>query len=153
MGRVVRAAGYVPNTCADAVLRRVVNLLASRGTVVLFPEGTRTPHGQPPVARSGTATILLRSNRQAVPVHLRMSPRALGKGSSLRSLPRCRIQCTMTVGDPIQAAMFAKPDASERANARAGARLLTHVIAGTQTNTPNAPSGPTQGPTGTRASS
>lgn len=132
MGRVVRAAGYVPNNRADVVLGRVVSLLECGETVVLFPEGTRTPLGQSPVVRSGTATILLRSSRQAVPVRMRMSPRALAKeGNSLRSLPRCRIRYTMTVGDPIEATMFAKRDASERANARAGARLLTRVLAGT----------------------
>lgn len=139
MGRVVRAAGYVPNMRADVVVRRVVDLLRSGETVVLFPEGTRTPYGRPPVVRSGTATILLRSNLPATPVHLRMAPRALGKGESVRSLPRCCIRYTMTVGKPIEAAMFAAADASERANARAGAALLTHVLSGTENDAANAP--------------
>ena len=134
MGRVVRAAGYVPNMRADVVVDRVVELLQSGETVVLFPEGTRTPPGGKPVVRSGTATILLRSNLPATPVHLRMVPRALAKGDSLRTLPRCRIQYTMTVGEPIEAAMFATADASERANARAGAALLTRALGGGESN-------------------
>lgn len=139
MARVVRAAGYVPNTRADLVVRRVVDLLQSGETVVLFPEGTRTPRDGQPVVRSGTATILLRSNLPATPVHLRMVPRALGKGDSLRSLPRCRICYTMIVGEPIDAAMFASADLSERANARAGAALLTRVLGGVESNAANVP--------------
>ena len=130
LGLVVRAAGYLPNTRADAVLDSVVGLLRSGETVVLFPEGTRTPRGKVPVVRRGTAIILLRSNRPSVPVHLQMVPRLLVKGESLSALPRCRVQVVMTVGDPIDAAMFAQPDAPERANARAGARLLSRVLGG-----------------------
>ena len=140
LGLVVRTAGYVPNTRADAVLDRVADLLRSGETVVLFPEGTRTPRGKAPVARRGAAVILLRSNRPSVPVHLQMVPRVLLKGESLSTLPRRRVQVVMTVGDPIDAAMFAQPDAPERANARAGARLLTHVLGGASNGPPASPS-------------
>ncbi len=130
LGMVVRTAGYVPNIRADAVLESVVGLLRSGETVVLFPEGTRTRRGKVPVVRRGTAVILLRSNRPSLPVHIQMAPRMLLKGEPLSALPRCRVQVVMTVGDPIDAAMFTQPGAPERANARAGARLLTHALGG-----------------------
>ena len=126
-GRVVRAAGYIPSVHADYVVERAAALIGAGETVVLFPEGTRTPPGQQPVVRRGAAVVLLRSNRPALPVRLHLSPPVLTKGYSLLRLPGERLIFSVTVGEAVHPSSFAT-QRSERASAQAGARLLQGVL-------------------------
>ena len=128
-GRVVRAAGYVPNLLATEVVERVTALIRDGETVLLFPEGTRTPLGETPRVRRGAALILLRSGRPAIPVQLHMCPKVLTKGYSLWRFPAVRVQYSLAVGDAIRPELFATTK-SERVNAREGAKLLERVLGG-----------------------
>ncbi len=128
-GRVVRAADYVPSLSATEVVERVTALVRDGETVLLFPEGTRTPPGELPRVRRGAALMLLRSGRPAVPVRLHMSPTVLTKGYDLWRFPSERVQYSLTVGDAIRPELFATAK-SERVNAREGAKLLERVLRG-----------------------
>ena len=86
-GHMVRAAGYIPSINPDYVVERSAALIRAGETVVLFPEGTRTPPGTQPVVRRGAALVLLRANRPALPVRLHLSPPALAKGHRLHRFP------------------------------------------------------------------
>ena len=130
-GRAVRAAGYVPRLQAVELVDRIASLMLAGQTVLLFPEGTRTPPGEAPVVRRGTALALLRADRPAVPVRLDVSPRVLAKGYSLLRIPAERVRYTVTVHDAVFPTAF-DGAGSERANARAGARLLAQVLGGAE---------------------
>ena len=123
LGHVVRAAGYVPSRRADLVVAQVVDRLRAGQTVVLFPEGTRTPRDTAPTVRRGAVLALLRADRPVLPVYLRVTPRVLCKGDSLTDLPNRTAVFVATVGDAIEPSDFA-PGASERTRAKRGAERL-----------------------------
>ncbi len=50
---------------------RATRVLAEGGSLVIFPEGTRRPEGQPGPIRRGLAVLLLRSERPYVPCYVR----------------------------------------------------------------------------------
>ena len=126
-GHMVRAAGYIPSINADYVVERSAALIRAGETVVLFPEGTRTPPGTQPVVRRGAALVLLRANRPALPVRLHLSPPALAKGHRLHRFPSEQLRFSVAVGDMVNPESFAR-GRSERANAQAGARMIERVL-------------------------
>ena len=128
-GRAVRAAGYIPRRQANEVVDQMASLILAGETVLLFPEGTRTPVGKKPLVRRGASLALVRANRPAVPVRLEIFPSVLGKGYGLLHLPAQRIQYSLTVGSVVKPTDFVGAG-SERAQAREGARLLTMALGG-----------------------
>lgn len=127
-GRVVRSAGYIPSYDGGEVVDLIAGLLQAGETVLLFPEGTRTPRQGRTRLRRGAALALLRSGCQSLPVRLHMRPRFLARGDSMWSFPHCRIYFGMTVGERFDRAAFAVPGASERTNAQAGNALLAQRL-------------------------
>ncbi len=72
MGRMVRDAGYVltePGE-AEAFLRRGAELLAQGVSVMLFPEGTRSPDGRMQQFHKGAFELAVRTGSDVVPVLL-----------------------------------------------------------------------------------
>jgi 1-acyl-sn-glycerol-3-phosphate acyltransferase len=61
MGWPVRMAGYIPNDRGDETLELCRRSLAQGNSIVIFPEGTRTPPGQAPRFQRGAAQLALRS--------------------------------------------------------------------------------------------
>lgn len=87
-GWSLKAAGYIPIDRSDRRAAFESIELASRrvtqgASVVIFPEGTRTPEGQLGTFKSGGFILALKSGRPVVPVALVGSGRALAKGSLL----------------------------------------------------------------------
>ncbi len=127
LGTVVRLAGYVPSVDPHDVVDRTVRLLRAGETVVLFPEGTRTRKDRPVAIRRGAALILVRSDRPAVPIRLRVRPPALGKTDSLARLPPQAVGFTMSVGEEIHPSAFGT-HGSERERSRSGCRILERTL-------------------------
>ena len=65
-GLIVGATGYVANSAADQLIADCVTLLDAGGTLIMFPEGTRTRPGQ----------SLMRSNRAYPPSWRNLSVRS-----------------------------------------------------------------------------
>jgi 1-acyl-sn-glycerol-3-phosphate acyltransferase len=59
--RVVRAAGYIPNDQPEALIAAGTECLRQGGSLLLFPEGTRSPAGRLGAFHRGAARIALRS--------------------------------------------------------------------------------------------
>ncbi len=127
LGAVVRVAGYVPSMDPRDVVDRTVRLLRAGETVVLFPEGTRTRRDELIAAQRGAALILLRSDRPALPVRLRVRPAALGKTDSLARLPPEALRFTMSVGEEVHPSSFGT-HGSEREKSRSGTRILERAL-------------------------
>ncbi len=68
---VVKAAGYIPNTDAETLLKCCQQKLQQSGMLLIFPEGTRTKIGEPITLQRGVANIALRtrSNIRLVTVY------------------------------------------------------------------------------------
>jgi long-chain acyl-CoA synthetase len=84
-----------------ASLERVADLLADDWSVILFPEGTRSPDGRLGPMRDGIGLLATAAAVPVVPVHLDGTHRILPKG---RSVPRRRHgdHVTIRFGEPLR---------------------------------------------------
>ena len=109
---VVRIAGYIPNGAGREVIDACVARLAAGRSVVLFPEGSRSPEvGLRPFKR-GVAHIALRSGAPILPVFLHCDPPALKKGQPWWAVPDRKLVFTLAVDAPVRAQDLVPPGGS-----------------------------------------
>ena len=75
------------------MIRACLRHLEAGRSVVIFPEGTRSPAGGLGAFHAGAAFVALRSGRDLVPVLLSCEPSTLTKGRSWYDVPG-RASCT-----------------------------------------------------------
>lgn len=98
---VVRISGYVPNGEGPQVVEACVQRLRAGRSVVLFPEGSRSPEGGLRPFKRGVAHIALRSGCPIIPVFISCKPSALKKGEPWWAVPDRKLVVTLDVGTPI----------------------------------------------------
>lgn len=119
-GQAMKRAGYVPidrsgGKRAVKSLRDAVRRIRSGTSVVVFPEGTRSPDGRLLSFKSGALLIALKSGVPIVPVGIWGTCKILPKGSLwVRSG-----KVVVTIGSPIDTRNYTGKDAKER--------LVAHV--------------------------
>jgi 1-acyl-sn-glycerol-3-phosphate acyltransferase len=97
---ILRQAGYLSNADGTDVVWEAARRLKSGRSVLLFPEGTRSPKdGLGPLHR-GFARIALEADCPILPLVIRCAPPVLAKGRSVH-VPRERPRFTIRAGDPI----------------------------------------------------
>jgi 1-acyl-sn-glycerol-3-phosphate acyltransferase len=84
---VVSGAGYIPNDDGSELLDACLARLREGRTLVLFPEGTRSPRGGLGPFRRGAAHLSLRSECELLPVVITCDPPTLGRGEPWWSVP------------------------------------------------------------------
>jgi 1-acyl-sn-glycerol-3-phosphate acyltransferase len=98
---IVTAAGYIPNDEGEAVISECVARLRAGRSVILFPEGSRSPQrGLGPFKR-GAAYVALASGAPVTPVVIGCDPPALMKGQAWYALPNRELIFSLTVGGPL----------------------------------------------------
>jgi 1-acyl-sn-glycerol-3-phosphate acyltransferase len=116
----VRAAGYLPSDGEAGLLETAAAALREGQTLIVFPEGTRTVPGQPPVFHRGAAAIALRGATTITPVFISVAPTTLTKAEPWYRIPPRRVQVRLRVGDDILPGRFndaaPMPIASRRLN-------------------------------------
>ncbi len=105
---VINYCGYVSNSDPQALLNQCVQRLQGGASLLVFPEGTRTPLGaglQPNSERHfqrGTANVAVRAAVPVLPVFIRYSGSGLGKGNKWYKIPRAgRLYFHLWCGDDI----------------------------------------------------
>jgi 1-acyl-sn-glycerol-3-phosphate acyltransferase len=119
MHGAVRAAQYISNNGSPEMLEQAADVLRQGQTLVMFPEGTRTTPGQPPVFHRGAAAIALLGARTITPVFITVVPTTLTKAEPWYHIPWRRVMVHLRVGDDIDPATFndaPRPIASRRLN-------------------------------------
>ncbi|MEG1042411.1 MAG: lysophospholipid acyltransferase family protein [Pseudomonas sp.] len=116
----VRSAQYISNDGSMEMLDSAVNALHDSQTLIIFPEGTRTPPGQAPAFHRGAAAIALRGAKIITPVTIKVSPTTLTKAEPWYRIPLRRVHFSLQIGDDIDPQAFADlgpaPQASRRLN-------------------------------------
>ncbi|MGH8217231.1 MAG: lysophospholipid acyltransferase family protein [Steroidobacteraceae bacterium] len=102
----IAAAGYVSNSPADAMLEGAAGALRSGGSVIIFPEGSRTALGETPQFHRGAAAIALRAAAVVTPVYIWCDPPTLGKRDPWYRVPARRPQFTLRVGEDLDPEPF-----------------------------------------------
>jgi len=119
-----KGAGYIPNLSGPQLVEECVERLLRGRSVIIFPEGTRSPpDGLGPFAR-GAAHVAIKAHCNPVPVTITCEPATLHHGAPWWDVPKRRFMLTLTVGEPLDAGnILQQPMALPRA-----ARLLTGAL-------------------------
>jgi len=100
---MVRAAGYIPNGGGVELVEECSARLQKGRTVVLFPEGSRSPERGLGHIQRGAAHIALQSGCGIIPVVIDCQPPALKKGDAWYALPIQRLEYRIAVGSKVYA--------------------------------------------------
>jgi 1-acyl-sn-glycerol-3-phosphate acyltransferase len=106
MRSIVTAAGYLANDHGDALVDACAERIARGRSVVLFPEGTRSPRGGLRRFQRGAAHIALKSGCPIVPVVITCRPPILLKGQPWHDVADRRACFVLRVGEPIDPAQY-----------------------------------------------
>lgn len=117
---VVAGAGYIRNDDGDALVRACSSRLRAGRSVLLFPEGTRSPRGGLGRFQRGAARIAVDSGCPLVPVVITCHPPTLMKGQRWYDVPDRPADLTIRVE-----AAIAPPPADGMAQPALVARRLT----------------------------
>jgi len=102
LGFAASWAGYITNAQGAAVVDACVERLRAGRTVVLFPEGTRSPPNEMHPFRRGAAHVALRAGVLLEPVAISCAPSMLSKGQPWWDVPERPGRFTIHVLDPIE---------------------------------------------------
>lgn len=119
---LARSAGYIANADGVRAVEECVRRLRAGRTLIVFPEGTRSPAGRLGPFQRGAAHIALRSRTPFTPVLIRCDPPALTKGQRWYDLPErpfeLEVRCLEEIApDAVLAAASSTPLAARRLTA------------------------------------
>ncbi|MBS5840136.1 MAG: 1-acyl-sn-glycerol-3-phosphate acyltransferase [Pseudomonas sp.] len=103
----VRATQYISNDGSVDMLDNAAQALQEGQTLIIFPEGTRTPPGHTPTFHRGAASIALRGAKVLTPVIIKVSPTTLTKAEPWYRIPDRRVHFSFRVGADIDPHTFA----------------------------------------------
>lgn len=97
----IAAAGYISNSESFDMLHQAAQVLLDGESLIVFPEGSRTPRDKLPRFHRGACAIALRGASVITPVVIRMTPRSLTKGEPWYKIPHRRLRYSIHVGADI----------------------------------------------------
>jgi 1-acyl-sn-glycerol-3-phosphate acyltransferase len=110
LGAAARRAGYLASDGGHEVVRRAAVSVAAGHTLVVFPEGTRTPVGQSTGRfRPGFVLMAQRAGRPIQLVHIRHSRPVLAKDRAWWKLPPLPATADITLGPCLYVAPSTDP--------------------------------------------
>ena len=110
MRHIVGRTGYLANDQGDALLDACAARIAAGRSVLLFPEGTRSPRGGLHRFQRGAAHIALKSGCPIVPIAITCRPPTLLKGQPWHDVPDRRAQFVLRVDEPIDPATYLRDE-------------------------------------------
>jgi 1-acyl-sn-glycerol-3-phosphate acyltransferase len=123
--RTCDAAGYLHADDGVEVVRDAVERLRAGHTVLIYPEGSRTPPEGLRRFQRGAAHMALDAGCEILPVTISVAPRVLMRGERWTDYPSENPVWRVEVGEPIRP----EPGAADEPRALA-ARRLTSVLEG-----------------------
>ena len=123
LGRAARGAGFILSRDGPGLVDECVERLRRGRSLIIFPEGTRSPELELGPFTRGAAHIALRSGCDPIPVTLRCDPATLYHGRAWWDVPESTPILTLTVGDPLPIKDVVE---SEMSRGRAARALTTH---------------------------
>jgi 1-acyl-sn-glycerol-3-phosphate acyltransferase len=101
MRGMLRGAGYLPNSAGPKLVEECVRRLRSGRSLVLFPEGTRSPEKGLGRMQRGAAHVALEAGCDLIPVVITCDPPALMKGVPWWIVPDRTFDLRLRVGEPL----------------------------------------------------
>jgi 1-acyl-sn-glycerol-3-phosphate acyltransferase len=124
LGAASQGAGYIPSGDGPSMVEACVERLKQGRSIMIFPEGTRSPVNGLGSFTRGAAHVSIRAEKNLVPVTILCNPPTLHRGRKWWDVPERRFELILKVGDP-----FVPHTASEEALSRGrAARDLTESL-------------------------
>lgn len=101
LSTTVKGAGYIPGRNGPQMVESCVEKLRSGRSVLIFPEGTRSPKGELGVLGRGAAHVALHADCELIPVTIDCQPATLYHGLAWWDVPERRFTVTLNVGAPL----------------------------------------------------
>ncbi len=101
LSRLAAAAGYIRNDGGPAVVAEATRRLRAGRSLLVFPEGTRSPRGGLGRFQRGAAHMALASGYDLLPVVIACDPPTLAKGERWYEVPGRRFELWLRVGEPL----------------------------------------------------
>ncbi len=101
IGRSLRRCGFIANNENEHTLNQAITCLQQGQTLVIFPEGTRTPYGGKVRFNRAAVTIGLKAASEIIPVVIRMNPPGIKRGDAWYKIPEQTYQYDFRVGEAI----------------------------------------------------
>jgi 1-acyl-sn-glycerol-3-phosphate acyltransferase len=118
MRRCVEGAGHLRAERGAVVVRRAIERIRDGRTLLVYPEGSRTPPEGLRAFERGAAQIALIANCPILPVVISVQPRTLMKGQAFTDVPEQCPEWRVEVGQPIHPADYARSGEGSSAAAR-----------------------------------
>lgn len=126
-GVPVRNARYISSKNAQEMISDCATRLKRGDSLIIFPEGTRTPMDSSlQKLHRGAANIAIQANVRPTPVKISCEPRTLSRGQKWYHIPLSKPHWTFEVGSPID---LPNEEARTKA-ARSLNRLLADYLSG-----------------------
>jgi 1-acyl-sn-glycerol-3-phosphate acyltransferase len=116
--RCVDGAGYLRAEHGAVMVRHAIERLRAGRTLVVFPEGSRTPPEGLRAFERGAAQIALLAGCDIVPAVIHVRPRTLMKGQPFADVPAECPVWHVEVGEPIHPGDYTRPGEGSSAAAR-----------------------------------
>jgi 1-acyl-sn-glycerol-3-phosphate acyltransferase len=127
-GGPLRAANYINNHQGVEMVADGIMSLQRGNSLIVFPEGTRTPASGDISLKRGAANIAVRGRRSITPVTIRCDPATLGKGEKWWQVPSRRALFRIEVGEDIAIDSFIADGVTEVLAARHLTTYLQHYF-------------------------
>jgi 1-acyl-sn-glycerol-3-phosphate acyltransferase len=101
-------AGYISNRDTQEMIEHCVHCVNAGGSLIIFPEGTRSIPGQDYKFQRGVARIALQADAVVTPVVLRCTPSTLTKAEKWYQIPNRRFHLEMHVDENMDLDPFMK---------------------------------------------
>ncbi len=115
---IVAIAGYISNDDGPQLVDACAERLAAGRSVILFPEGSRSPQRGLRAFQRGAAQVALKAGCPILPVRLDCQPPALKRGQPWYQLPPEVLRFSLRVGRPVHAKEVTRADAPRAIAAR-----------------------------------
>lgn len=124
LGGAARGAGYITSRDGPGLVAECVERLLRGRSVIIFPEGTRSPAGELGAFARGAAHIALRAGCDPVPVTIHCDPPTLHHGVPWWDVPARRFTLSLNVAEPLEV----KEAIRDQPNRSRAARALTAAL-------------------------
>jgi len=114
----IQAAGWIRNDGGVQVVAESIARLRSGRSLIIFPEGTRSPMGGLQRFHRGAAHVALGSGCDLLPVLMQCEPPTLMKGQKWYDVPERTFRVTLRVQEPISPGPYADREKSSPIAAR-----------------------------------
>ena len=101
---VIRSSGYISNEDPVAMLVRAADSLRAGGSLIMFPEGTRTDSGGQPRFPEGAAALAFRAGCDCLPAFISCSPPTLTRQDKWYQVPERRVRFIAAIQPPLDPA-------------------------------------------------